>query len=102
MEQEWFEMKDVLKRTFANAVWLPIRATQQISRTGRLHHLGFSEEFFGAGSALILNSARKIAESLGWSDIGISHDHHPYMERGRYKPADIFRDNAGKQIGINL
>jgi hypothetical protein len=43
---------------------------------------------------------KQAAEKLGWSDVGISHDHSGYVDEGRYVPADIFEDRD--IVGINL
>jgi hypothetical protein len=102
MDQQWFDMQDVMKRSLATAVWLPVRAAHRISKQGRYGYPGFSEEFFGVGSVLALNSARSKVETLGWGDIGISHDHSPYIKKGRYQASDLFKDDDGKSIGAYL
>jgi hypothetical protein len=39
---------------------------------------------------------------LGWSDIGISHQHNGFYQNGRYTPADIYENYKGELIGLHL
>lgn len=87
MEKEWFEMAVIRRRRFDGAVWIPLRASQRIGE-GRRGYLGYKSEFFGAGSLAVPQRKRAAAETLGWMDIGISHDHGGYVERRRYVAAD--------------
>jgi len=43
-------MSDIRRAELATAVWIPLRAVQNIERTGKYGFMGFKEEFFGAGS----------------------------------------------------
>ena len=58
MAQAWFEMAEIRRQKFASSVWIPLRAVQPICEEGKRGHLGFKEEFFGAGS-LAVPVARK-------------------------------------------
>lgn len=102
MNQEWFEMKDVRKRYFDKAVWIPLRAVHKIESLGKYGYLGYKEEFFGAGSLSIPLDKKTNAEKLGWMDVGISHEHGVYVQDGKYHPADLFEDYHGEFTGINL
>lgn len=88
MEQKWFEMMDIRKRRFNGAVWIPLRACQR-TETGSYCSLGYKSEFFGAGSLAVPLRKREAAANLGWTDIGLMHDHCGYASRGRrYVGAD--------------
>ncbi len=102
MKQEWFEMKDVRKRYFANAVWIPLRAVHKIESKGRYGYLGYKEEFFGAGSLAVPFEKKDKAEKLGWMDVGISYEHSAYVQDGRYMPSDLYEDYQGEFTGIHL
>jgi hypothetical protein len=87
MEQKWFEMAEVRKRRFDSAVWIPLRACER-SETGKLGHLGHKSEFFGAGSLAVPLRKRDAAAKLGWTDLGLAHDHCGCVDRGRYVAAE--------------
>lgn len=95
MNQEWFEMADVRRRRLDAAVWVPLRAVQKLSSVGQHGHAGFKEEFFGAGTIAVPLSQRGLAETLTWSDVGISYHHQPYVEGDEYWPADLHRERSG-------
>ena len=102
MEQDWFEMKALMKKQFANPVWIPLRAIQKVSAAGEVGRLGFKEEFFGAGTVLVPTSEKESVEKLDWMDIGISHDHGPYVQDGRYISSDIYEHYDGSANGLHL
>lgn len=80
MNQEWFEMADIRRRRFANAVWIPLRAVQKVESVGRYGYLGYKEEIFAAGSLAVPIDKKSAAERLGWDDIGLGWQHR---SRGR-------------------
>ena len=95
MEQNWFEMTEIRKRRFDSAVWIPLRASQNIE-TGKWGYLGYRSEFFGAGSLAVPLRRRDAAARVGWTDIGLSRDHGGYASRGRYVAADECEDTQLK------
>jgi hypothetical protein len=95
MEQKWFEMTEIRKRRFDSAVWIPLRASQKIE-TGKWGYLGYRSEFFGAGSLAVPLRKRDAAARLGWTELGLSHDHSGYAARGRYVAADEYEDEQLK------
>jgi hypothetical protein len=95
MEQKWFEMTEIRKRRFDSAVWIPLRASQK-DETGKWEHLGHKSEFFGATSLAVPLRKRDAAESLGWGELNLMHDHCGYANRGRYVPADQYDDKRLK------
>ncbi|MBI5577476.1 MAG: hypothetical protein HY896_14080 [Deltaproteobacteria bacterium] len=102
MDQLWFEMADLRRRSFAKAVWIPLRAIHGVHEEGQRGHLGFREEFFGAGSLAIPVGSKKEAMRLGWSDIGIGHEHRGCVDKGRYIPADVHEADPERPFGIAL
>ncbi len=59
MDQKWFEMQEVRRRFFDKAVWIPLRAAHKIESIGEYGHLGYKEEFFGAGSLAIPDNMKR-------------------------------------------
>lgn len=102
MKQDWFEMKDVRHRKLATSVWIPLRASHIIEKTGSYGYEGFKKEFFGAGSIAVPLKEKAKAEKLGWMNIGLIHDHSSYVEDDKYHPADIYEDYGGEVHGICL
>jgi hypothetical protein len=64
-------------------------------RQGKYAHLGYREEFFGAASLAVPLPQRELTEQLGWSDVGIMHDHMPWFQEDGYVPADVGRYHNG-------
>jgi hypothetical protein len=95
MEQKWFEMADIRKRRFNDAVWIPLQASQT-TKTGKYGHIGFNEEFFGAGSLAVPLRKRAVGENMTWSDLGLMRDHGGYAHRGHYVPAEESEDKQLK------
>jgi hypothetical protein len=95
-------MAEIRRRKFAVAAWIPLRAVQPICEEGKRGHLGCKEEFFGIGSLAVPIALKDKAERLGWSDVGISHEHRAYVDDGRYIPSDAYEYSRGEQIGVPL
>ena len=102
MPQVWFEMAEIRRRKFALSAWIPLRAVQPICEEGKRGHLGFKEEFFGVGSLAIPIDLKDKATKLGWSNVGISHEHRACVDDGRYIPSDVYEYSQGEQIGFSL
>jgi len=100
MQESWFEMADLRRRRFDTASWIPLRAAhaEQLGSYGRL---GYQKQFFGAASLAVPIAKRPLAETLGWTEIGISHSHSPYVEGRRYIPVDASRHLNGL-VGVRL
>jgi hypothetical protein len=74
MDQSWFEMRDVRRRFFAKAVWIPLRASQVVLEEGRYGYVGYREEFFGAGTLAVPMGSKPQAQGvLDWNEVGTSH-----------------------------
>ncbi len=100
MDQTWFEMRDIRRRTLERAVWVPLRAMKQQIETGRYGHLGYLSEFYGVGTLAVPIEDKAKAEKLGWTDVGILHNHSGWVDNGKYVPCDV-RPYDGF-VGIHL
>ena len=86
----------------ADAVWIPLRASEQIEREGLNGHEGFRAEFFGLGSVAIPMDHREHAEKLGWSDIGLIHSQDVWSTDNYYKPVDVYQYTDKVSLGTEL
>jgi hypothetical protein len=100
MIQTWLEMRD-LRRRLDTASWIPLRASETLERVGEHDHLGFQEEFHGAGSVAFPVQSRAVAERLGWDDVGTRLHTEPCVDEGKYFPADtrVYDDGL---VGLSL
>jgi len=99
MDQNWFEMPEIRRRTFERATWIPVMAVGVGEKQGRYGYLGFQEEFFGIGSVAVPVTAKSETEKLGWSDIGINHNASGWVQDGVYRPANLFSNYRGGADG---
>lgn len=103
MLQSWFEMKDVERRRFNNAVWIPLYASQQLEKSGTYGYDGYKEEYFGCGTIAVPLVNRINASKLGWMDIGLIHSSSPWIdEDGTYIPAELYINQVGDFEGVHL
>ncbi len=102
MNADWFEMKEIRRRRFANAVWIPLHAEEPVVEEGRYGYPNYRREFFGLGSLAVPLAKRDAVQRLGWNDIGISHQQGIWAKEEFYKPADIYWYNANEDLGIEL
>lgn len=101
--KSWFEMNDLRKKKFNNAVWIPLYACQELECVGRIGYNGYKSEFFGCGTLAVSLAEREAADSLGWHDIGIAHNSAPWIDdEGYYIPSDTYKDLRGNVSGIRL
>jgi hypothetical protein len=100
--QEWFEMTELRRRRFAEAVWVPLAASESVSVEGARSSPGWREELFLAGAIAFPPEHRGVAEHLDWhafSDVG----HGPYaFKDGRYKTAENYQIEEGENTGVEL
>lgn len=99
MEKAWFEMRDQLRRRFADAVWIPLKMWHE-TKKGTYGTLGYSNELIGVRSVAIPSTKREEGEKISWSDT--MYDHGVYVHNGVYKPADIYQRRTGEDFGIDL
>lgn len=102
MNRDWILQIKETRRIFANATWVPLRASFN-DEQGQVTEIGYVSEFFGCGSVAFPPEHREIAGRLGWSDIGIRHNVQPYAyEDGHYKSIDQYQHNDKEAIGVEL
>lgn len=46
MDQIWLEMHDIRARALATAVWMPLRAANQLLEVGKYGHVGYQTKFY--------------------------------------------------------
>lgn len=102
IDQDWFEMPNIRRRTFAKSVWIPLRAINSIRKEGKLGYEGYISEFFGAGSIAVPVNNKADAEKLEWIDVGILHSHSGCVQDGEYIPAHLYKDFQGSFVGEHL
>ncbi|MCA8277647.1 hypothetical protein LGN17_34755 [Burkholderia sp. AU30280] len=102
MNRDWILQTKETRRTFAEATWVPLRASHNDDR-GDVREVGYVSEYFGCGSVAFPPEHREVAERLSWSDIGIGHNVQPYAyEDGHYSPIDQYQYNDKEPIGVEL
>lgn len=103
MDRDWILQTRETRRSFANATWVPLRASQDDEQGPRVTEIGHISEYFGCGSVAFSPQHRETAENLGWSDIGIGHSARPYAyDDGYYSPIDQYQYNDKEPIGVEL
>lgn len=102
MDKDWILQSKDTRRVFANATWVPLRASVEHSK-GDVKAVPYESEYFGCGSVAFPPQHRERAESLGWSDIGISRSARPHAyEDGHYSSIEEYQYNDKEPIGIHL
>jgi len=102
MDEAWILQTAETKRSFARATWIPLRASQNEEQLG-IKDIGYVSDVFACGSVAFPQQHRELAESLGWSDIGIGHTVAPYAYTdGHYSPIDEYQYHDKQPVGINL
>ena len=99
VNQEWFEMPDVRRRTLATAVWIPLRATEYIE-VGAIGRIGYRGEFRGVGTVAVPLSRRDDAGALDWSSLGAANAHGGYVDGDGYVPSDTRADVSGTYLAL--
>lgn len=101
--REWFEMPDLRRRRFATAVWVPLRLSETVWKTGDYSAEGSAEEIIAANGIAFPPANRARAEALDWSRIGIGHNGGPYAyQDGYYKPCEVYQHNDKEDLGVDL
>ncbi|WP_150538784.1 hypothetical protein [Actinobacillus vicugnae] len=102
MTKDWILQIRETRRTFSTATWIPLRAICE-NEKGDSQEIGYKSEFFGCNAIAFPPEHKEFAETLGWSDIGISLDAKPYAyNNGYYKSVEQYEWNENKPIGIHL
>ena len=102
MNQDWIFYKKETRRLFSRATWVPLRAYWHDEHS-EVQEIGYVGEVFGCGSVAFPPEHREVAEQLGWSSIGISHDAQPYAYNdGYYSSIEQYQYNDKEPIGVHL
>lgn len=104
MNQDWILQKKETRRVFANATWVPLRASvkDEQGQVG-VTEIGYVSEYFGCGSVAFTPEHREFAERLSWSDIGIGHSARPHAyEDGHYSSIEQYQYYDKVAIGVEL
>ena len=104
MNRDWILQTRETRRSFANATWVPLRASQDDEQSqAKVTEVGYVSEFFGCGSVAFPPQHREVAEKLSWSDLGIGHSARPYAYKdGYYSPIEQYQYNDKEPIGVEL
>lgn len=101
MDQSWFEFRDIRKRRFNDAVWIPLRESRT-EREGEYGYLGYKEDLNLAASVAIPIANLPEAEKLGWTDIGFGHSHGVYAFEKSYATAESYQRRDEEDFGLHL
>jgi hypothetical protein len=102
--KEWFEMTDIKRRWYNDSVWIPLKASNVIEKSGEIRKEGFYEEYLGLGTLAVYLDKEKDAEKLGWMEIGHRDNCKPYIDNsGEYVSSGLYLCEDGDDVvGINL
>ncbi len=100
MDQKWFEMPEIRKRSFNTAVWIPLHASRYVELIGERGRLGFRAEYFSAATIAVAIDQRIVADELEWEDVCRLHSHCGWVDGDRYVPADVF--DRGEFTAVRL
>lgn len=98
MDKAWFDLRPLVKRRYAQSVWIPLGLFQDDS-DGEYGSPGWWSSFEGAHSVAVPIANREYGERYSWSD---NHDPRPWAGDGFYKPADVYSHNEEVDVGFRL
>lgn len=104
MNRDWVLQARETRRSFANATWVPLRASldEKQGKT-QVTEIGYVSEYFGCGAVAFPPQHRGVAEELSWVDLGIGHSARPYAySDGYYSPIDQYQYTDKDPIGVEL
>ena len=87
MNADWFEMKDVARKTYQTTTFIPLRQREQRS-SGEVAHVGFQEEFYSIYAWAFDVVDQSVAAEHGWDDLGPRNRFAGYVDQGAYIPSD--------------
>lgn len=101
-KKDWILQTREIRRSFTNATWIPLRASQNKSQ-GDITKIGYIKDYFGCGSIAFSEKYKKLADRLSWNDIGVGCETKPYAyEDGYYQTVEQYQYNDKEPIGIHL
>ena len=102
LSQEWFELRDLRRRLYSRAVWVPVYGTILPLERGSYPDVGHVEETLAVGSAVIFNDKRDKAEALDWHYWSLDNT-APYLDAdGHYFEAESFYDDPDGRLGLRI
>ena len=103
MNKDWVLQSRETRRSFANATWVPLRASKDDEQgEARVTEIGYVSEYFGCGSVAFPPQHREVADRLSWMDLGICHSAQPYADKdGYYSSIEQYQYNK-EPIGVEL
>ncbi|MBI1202164.1 MAG: hypothetical protein GC182_06595 [Rhodopseudomonas sp.] len=101
MDQNWFEFRDIRKKRFNDAVWIPLRESRT-EREGEYGYFGYKEDLNLVAPVAIPIAKLPEAEKLGWPDIGFGHSHGVYAFENSYATAESYQRRDEEDFGIHL
>lgn len=102
MNKDWILQTKETRRKFVNSTWIPLKAICKREK-GDVQNIGYISEFFGCNSLAFPPDHKDLAENLGWSDIGIILEAHPYaFDSGHYKTIDQYEWNEKEPVGVHF
>ena len=102
LSKEWFELRDHRKRLFSKAVWVPIYGTISPIIESQYPEIGFVEEVFVVGAAVIYGDKCQKAEELDWHHWSQNNSMRYIDECGRYHEAAAFVGFSDEELGFRL
>lgn len=84
---EWYQFKDLKFNPLNKAVWVPLRAIEDMGSGQSWGNLGYRKDSFACGTLAIPLAHRDLGEKLGWSEAGVGHTVGHYADKHGYKPA---------------
>lgn len=88
-QQSWFEMEDILRRSYDDQVWIPLKS-RQVQKKGESGFCHFTEEFLGMESLIVPVAQKPDAEKVSWSDLSRGRDWVEVRD-SEYVSAHIFK-----------
>ncbi|MEH0860381.1 hypothetical protein [Halobacteriovorax sp. DPLXC-1] len=105
MNQDWYDFKDIKRRDFSRAVWIPLRAIHTPIKEGKYGLVGYKSEIFQCTSVAFFNDDLEASKKMNWDSMGLMRSHGSYYEDGNYYPSDQFNEDIyteGTLVGTNL
>lgn len=101
-EKEWFELKDVRRRSYSKAVWIPIYGSNHPKSELTYPEVGHIDDLLVVGTAVIFNRNRDEAEKLGWHEFSLDGCGPYISDDGVYYEAGDFPYGASEVLGFRL
>lgn len=100
--KKWFELSDVRRRYYAKFAWIPLYGGIRFEKVLDYPAVGFREDYFTVGSALIFGDCRSEAESVEWHFWSMQESQPYFDSANNYHTAESFDGGTGKTIGLKL